>query len=130
MILIFLRLLTVSSAFFFSCFFCMLRIVSFKWVSSTCWLCFETYAWWAPPAFLEYYFHLLRPSNISSLSDVFSFVKPFLLSESDLSTSAFPWWMERHVFIKFWMCLNSPFPAAIMSKICCQYSSIRTKSPF
>ena len=116
---------------FSSCFFCILRIVWFKWASSTCWLCFETNSWWAPPAFLEYCLHLRRPNNVFSLSDVCSFVKTFLLSESDLSTSAFPWLMKRHVFIKFWMRLNSPFPAAfLMSKICSHYSSIRTKSPF
>ena len=107
-----------------SSFFCMLQIVWFNWASSTSLIiCLETNAWWALLAFLEYCLYLGRPINVSSLSDTPSFVKTVLLSENYLSAFVLPWWMERHIFIKFWICLNFPFTAAfLMSKTRCQYS--------
>ena len=68
-----------------------------------------------------------RPISASSLSDVPSYVKTFSLLESDLSASAFL--IFYLFFIKFWICLNFPFPAAfLMRKTCCQYSSIQANS--
>ena len=58
---------------------------------------------WAPPIDRTKSLPLLKPRIVESPNRLRSFVTVFLLSERLLSTAAFPFWREQHVFTTFLM---------------------------